>query len=162
MKGISLLKIAEKWRIREISIPKLSSPSDILIKVKYAPINPADIYFSYGVYGIKPIPPFTPGMEGSGIIEKVGEKISKDLIGKKCAFLVNNESIGSFAEYTISTLQNTIILNDNDELNKFSNMFVNPFTAVGFLNIIKKNYDCPIIQTASFSAVGQMVIKLLM
>ena len=53
MKAVHFLKYGEKLRLRNISIPS-SNASQILVKVKYAPINPSDIYFSQGVYGYKP------------------------------------------------------------------------------------------------------------
>ncbi len=48
----------------------------------FAPINPADIYQSKGVYGIDKRLPLYLGFEGSGIVVDSGEKNSP-LIGKK-------------------------------------------------------------------------------
>ena len=158
MKAISLSKYGELLKVRTIPLPILK-PDDLLIKVKYAPINPADIYFSYGVYGIKPTLPVTLGMEGSGMIT---DSIKyKDLIGQKVAFLVKNEAVGSFAEYTVSTKFNIIPLRLNDELDNFSCRFVNPFTALGFNHIVEKEGHKAIIQTAANSALCKMVRKLM-
>ena len=90
MRAISISKYGELLKMKSIPIPALSKPDDLLIKVKYSPINPADI-FSYGVYGIKPPLPVTMGMEGSGII---ADSINpKNLIGQKVAFMVRNEGV---------------------------------------------------------------------
>ena len=37
-----------------------------------APVNPVDINMIQGVYGIKPPLPFRPGMEGVGVVHKLG------------------------------------------------------------------------------------------
>ena len=159
MRAISISKYGELLKVKNIPLPTLKKPDDLLIKVKYAPINPADIYFSYGVYGIKPALPITIGMEGSGVI--IDSIKHKDLIGQNVSFFVKNESIGSFAEYTISSKNNIISLRPDDELQNNSCLFVNPFTALGFNHIVENEKHKAIIQTASNSAVCKMVRKLM-
>lgn len=158
MKAISISKYGELLKMKTIPIPILK-PNEFLIKVKYAPINPADIYFSYGVYGIKPSLPITIGMEGSGII--ADSLTDKGLIGKKVAFLVKNEAVGSFAEYTISSRNLIIPLRENDDLENHSGLFVNPFTAIGFQDIVETENHKAIIQTASNSALCRIFRKLI-
>ena len=40
-------------------------PNEVRLKMLYAPINPADINYIQGIYGIKPELPAIPGLEGS-------------------------------------------------------------------------------------------------
>ena len=42
---------------------------DFLIKMKYAPINPSDLFFYLGLYGIKKEGFPIMGFEGSGVIK---------------------------------------------------------------------------------------------
>ena len=53
----------------------------MLIKVKYAPVNPSDIYYSLGIYGIKKAVPTHLGMEG------VGDVVEGKMKGKLVSFL---------------------------------------------------------------------------
>lgn len=158
MRAVSLSKYGELLKVKTVPLPVLKSPSDLLIKVKYAPINPADIYFSFGVYGIRPPLPVTIGMEGSGtVVESLGHK---DLIGKRVAFMVRNESMGSFAEFTVSSKNLVIELRETDKFEDNSCLFVNPFTAIGFREIIRSGGHKAIILTASNSALCRMVRSL--
>ncbi len=56
----------EVLRIEEIDPPKLK-PGESLVRVQYAGVNFLDIYQRTGLYKISL--PFTPGMEGAGILE---------------------------------------------------------------------------------------------
>jgi NADPH:quinone reductase-like Zn-dependent oxidoreductase len=42
---------------------------DVLVRLLAAPINPADLNFIEGTYGVKPVLPATPGIEGCGVVE---------------------------------------------------------------------------------------------
>lgn len=158
MKAISISNYGELLKVKNIPVPILK-PNELLIKVKHAPINPADIYFSFGVYGIKPNLPVTIGMEGSGIV--VDSLTDKELIGKKVAFLVKNEAVGSFSQFTISNKQNIIELKEKDELINNACLFVNPLTALGFKFIVENEKHKALIFTAANSALCKMVRKIL-
>ena len=44
---------------------------EVLIRMKAAPINPADINFVQGVYGVKPVLPYSrAGLEGCGVVQE--------------------------------------------------------------------------------------------
>ena len=62
----------------------LQDPKDgeVCVKIKYSGINFADIMGRMGLYPTAPKPPYVPGFEIAGIVEKVGENISTDNIGK--------------------------------------------------------------------------------
>lgn len=50
-------------------------PSELLLDMLYAPINPADLNFVEGVYGKKAELPCTPGGEGIGRVHACGSKV---------------------------------------------------------------------------------------
>ncbi|QIW22780.1 alcohol dehydrogenase [Sulfolobus sp. S-194] len=60
--------------------PKIG-PNDVLIRVKYAGVNPVD-YYTVTRLNVKPIP-HIPGVEFAGEVEKVGEKVTKVKPGDK-------------------------------------------------------------------------------
>ena len=57
---------------KEIDIPKIKNPDDILIKVFSSGVNFPDGLLVQGKYQFKPPLPFTPGMEVSGEVFNAG------------------------------------------------------------------------------------------
>ena len=55
---------------------------EVCIKIKYSGINFADIMGRMGLYPTAPKPPYVPGFEIAGIIEKTGEDSTKNLVGR--------------------------------------------------------------------------------
>ena len=67
-------------------------PNEVLIKHEAIGINFIDIYHRTG---INPLPlPFIPGLEGSGVIEKVGRDIHDFSVGDRVAYCTG--SVGSY------------------------------------------------------------------
>lgn len=67
MKAIHIARYGRFPVLKHLPIPSLGN-GDLLIKMKYAPVNPSDIYFYQGKYGvIKQNFPIV-GFEGSGIV----------------------------------------------------------------------------------------------
>src|SRR3569623_330120 len=62
-----------------------------------AGVNFADVYFRTGLY--KAPPPFTPGMEGAGVIEAVRTGVTDLRVGQRVAY---PWSIGAYAEVLLS------------------------------------------------------------
>uniref|UniRef100_A0A915C599 Enoyl reductase (ER) domain-containing protein n=2 Tax=Parascaris univalens TaxID=6257 RepID=A0A915C599_PARUN len=81
-------------------LPQLTSPNQALIRVKCAGVNPVDAYIRSGHYSVLPHLPYTPGREGSGIVEQVGEKVKDFKIGDRVWF--TDPLIGSCADYSIA------------------------------------------------------------
>jgi NADPH2:quinone reductase len=48
-------------------------PGRVLVRLHAAGVNPVDTYIRAGGYGRVPALPYTPGMDGAGVIEAVGE-----------------------------------------------------------------------------------------
>jgi NADPH:quinone reductase-like Zn-dependent oxidoreductase len=71
---------------------------EVLIRVKVAGVNPADWKMRGGAYKqFMPLQfPWTPGLEGAGIVEAVGEAISSFRPGQE----VYGRLSGAYAEYT--------------------------------------------------------------
>ena len=66
-------------------IPEELEWGQVLVSIRYAPINPADLYTIHlgGTYGPEPpaSPPFTPGHDGLGVVVKVGPGVKSLLEG---------------------------------------------------------------------------------
>src|ERR671933_2737217 len=65
---------AEVLKVEDSPVPKLG-PDQVLIRMRARPINPSDLLTVRGLYGVLPQLPATPGLEGAGVIEAVGEGV---------------------------------------------------------------------------------------
>ena len=86
----------EVLRVVDTPMPEVG-PGQVLIAVKSAGINFADLMSRAGTYPLAPKPPFTPGFEVAGIVEKVGEGVSFPAVGAKVAAMLFKS--GGYAEY---------------------------------------------------------------
>jgi NADPH2:quinone reductase len=89
----------EVMKIAEIATPKPGA-GQVLVRVKAAGVNPADTYMRNGTYAIKPPLPYTPGMDGAGVVEAVGDGIVKVKPGDR-VYLARTVS-GTYAEYALA------------------------------------------------------------
>ncbi len=143
----------------ETVLPGLSE-EDLLIKVFAAPCNPSDIAFLQGGYNIvKPLPAI-PGFEGAGIVEDTGSDKTKHLIGKKVSFFIQNDSVGSWSQYTVVNKDDIILLNDKMDIKQAACFAVNPLTAYALVETAVKHDAKAIVQNASGGQVAAFVRKM--
>lgn len=84
---------SEVLKYEEISKPILVG-GDLLIRAQSIGINFIDVYHRQGVY---PLPlPFTPGLDGAGIVEEIGDGVTNLAVGDLVAW---PSTSGSYAEY---------------------------------------------------------------
>ena len=67
-------KPEEVLRLEEQTLPPVAA-NEALVRMRAAPINPADLNAIEGKYPIRPELPATPGMEGAGVVEEVGAAV---------------------------------------------------------------------------------------
>jgi len=83
-------------QLQDLPQPK-PGPGEALVRVGAAGVNFADIYMRSGAV---PVPlPFTPGIEGSGTVEAVGDGVSEVKPGDRVAYA--GRGLGSYAEYDV-------------------------------------------------------------
>ena len=85
----------EVLRLVKTSVPKINE-DEVLIKVRSAGVNRPDVIQRQGNYPAPHGHSKILGLEVSGIIEKVGNKVKKFLVGEKVGALVNG---GGYAEF---------------------------------------------------------------
>ncbi|KAL4500485.1 hypothetical protein ABPG72_003436 [Tetrahymena utriculariae] len=130
--------------------------------MSYTPINPSDIYYVKGLYGLRKPLPTVGGFEGCGIIAEANDKA---LVGRNIMCWADDSiNYGTWADYFPARKQNSIILDNkienNNQFVQYCSPFINPFTVIGFLDIARKlNAECVVLNAAN-SAVGRMSIKL--
>ena len=85
MKAVVLTEPSAQPKVATIPVPQ-PGPREVLVKMHSSPINPSDLAFLAGGYGIKKPFPVVPGFEGSGIVVAAGKGIlPKMWLGKKMA-----------------------------------------------------------------------------
>ena len=89
--------------IKDVEIPK-PSEDEVLIKVEAAGVNYPDALLVQGKYQIVVNPPFTPGNEVCGYIEKVGKNVNLT----KGMKVIGLPEIGGLSEY-VSVNKNLVI-----------------------------------------------------
>src|SRR5437868_11967320 len=70
----------EVLRIVEQHWPEPAS-DEVVVRMAAAPINPADLNAIEGKYPIRPTLPATPGMEGAGVVVKLGSAVRNLALG---------------------------------------------------------------------------------
>ncbi|XP_041818112.1 synaptic vesicle membrane protein VAT-1 homolog [Chelmon rostratus] len=75
-----------KLQVKAQSEPRLKA-AEVLVRVKACGLNFAELLGRQGLYELLPAPPVTMGMEGSGVIEAVGEDVKDRKVGDRVIVL---------------------------------------------------------------------------
>lgn len=89
----------EVLRLEEISTPRPAA-GQVLVRIHAAGVNPYDTYMRTGTYAIKPPLPYTPGSDGAGVVEAVGEGVTRVKLGERV--YVANTLTGAYAQYALA------------------------------------------------------------
>jgi NADPH2:quinone reductase len=100
-KALVCSKLSEDMSCVQLEILELEGPeeNEVLIKVKAASVNFPDLLMTKGMYQHRPKLPFVLGMEGSGVIDKIGSKVKKVKEGDEVTFGAMGK--GAFSEYVV-------------------------------------------------------------
>ena len=71
MKAAVVPELGAKLEIAELPVPE-PGPGQVLVKMQASGLCHTDIHAANGDWPVKPSPPFTPGHEGVGTVEKTG------------------------------------------------------------------------------------------
>ncbi|WP_214472046.1 zinc-binding dehydrogenase [Mesorhizobium sp. dw_380] len=143
-----------------IAVPT-PGPSQVLIKVSLASINPSDVAFIKGQYAQPRAKGQPAGFEGVGTVVASGdEPYPKNLIGKRVAFTTGVTNWGSWAEYAVAEAAVCIPLLGTVRDEDGAAMIVNPLTAIAMLDIVKTEGERAFIMTAGASQLSKLIIGL--
>ena len=101
MKAIQVQQFGgpEVLQLAELPTPK-PGPGQVLVRVHAAGVNPYDTYMRNGTYAIKPQLPYTPGSDAAGIVEAVGDGVTKVKSGARV--YTARTVTGAYAEYALA------------------------------------------------------------
>jgi NADPH2:quinone reductase len=73
---VSELGGPEVLRFVETPDPPLPGPGEVLVRIVAAGVNPVETYVRSGAYTSLPALPYTPGDDGAGVVERVGDDVT--------------------------------------------------------------------------------------
>jgi len=89
----------EVLNLEEIPTPKPAS-GQVLVRIHAAGVNPYDTYMRAGTYAIKPPLPYTPGSDGAGVVEAIGDGVKKVKPGDRV--YTAKTVTGAYAQYALA------------------------------------------------------------
>lgn len=147
-------KPTEKLMLTEVPKP-IAKAGEVLVKVTACNINPSDIMFVQGLYGLQPELPSSAGFEAAGLIEEAGPGTHLQP-GTKVVFT----SIGVWQEY-VSLSEKAVIPVPKEIPDEVAcQLFVNPLTAYAMLEVSGLKSGEKLLLTAGASAFSKFVIQL--
>ncbi|WP_236794258.1 zinc-dependent alcohol dehydrogenase [Amycolatopsis sp. GM8] len=84
MKAAVVPELGAKLEIRELPVPE-PGPGQVLVRMEASGVCHTDIHAAHGDWPVKPEPPFVPGHEGVGVVEKLGPGAGLHGVGERVA-----------------------------------------------------------------------------
>jgi NADPH:quinone reductase-like Zn-dependent oxidoreductase len=170
--------------LADVAVPE-PGPDDVIIRVEATPINPSDLGLLVGgadmstavQSGTKDRPVITAkvpapamramaarmdqsmpvGNEGAGVVVKAGSSpAAQALLGKMVAGLGGE----MYAQYRMLNVAQCLPLPDGTSAKDGASCFVNPLTALSFVETMRMQGRTGIVHTAAASNLGQMLVKI--
>lgn len=130
---------------------------DVRVKIAASPLNPSDLSFLQGMYGVRKALPVVPGFEASGRIIAVGEGLNPDeYIGRRVACFAAGGD-GTWAEYMVIPALSALPVADHISDEAAAMLLVNPLTVWALIDSAIRHGAQALVQTAAASALGQML-----
>lgn len=150
---------SEVVEVQERTLPAPGA-GQVRIQMIAAPINPSDLLFCLGNYGVGPQPPTSVGLEGTGIVESAGPGWLGWLHkGKRVAVVTRTP--GTWGTHCLSDAKTVVPVPDSLSDEQAASFFVNPASALLMTRwILNVPRDGWLLQSAAGSALGRMVIRL--
>jgi len=132
----------------------------VLVRVVASPINPSDLMFLAGRYGVTKRLPTVPGFEASAVVVGAGPGLlGRMLLGRRVA-CASQSGDGVWAQYAVVPAAQCLPLSSSVDDEQGATMLVNPFTAWALIETAHERNSRTIVATAAGSALGQMIWRL--
>lgn len=112
MKAIRLHEFGppEVMKFEEVHDPR-PAPSQIVVHVHAAGVNPVETYIRAGTYALKPPLPYTPGGDAAGVVAEVGEHVTRFKAGDR-VYIAGSVS-GAYAQLVLCNVEQVYALPDH-------------------------------------------------
>jgi trans-2-enoyl-CoA reductase len=134
------------------------APDEALVRMRAAPINPADLNQIEGKYPVRPELPATPGFEGAGIVVDAGANASTIAAG---TLVILPHNLGTWRDAVAVKASELVAVPPDIDPVHAAMLKINPMTAWRLLHdyVDLKSGDW-LIQNAANSAAGRAVIQI--
>ena len=132
--------------------------SEAVVKMRAAPINPADLNQIEGKYPVRPELPGTPGFEGAGVVVDLGPNVTNIAVGD---LVILPHNVGTWRDAVAVKAEDLVVVPAGIEPVDAAMLKINPMTAWRLLHdyVDLKKGDW-LIQNAANSAAGRAVIQI--
>ena len=130
------------WRDVDIGDP---GAGEIRIRHAAVGLNFIDVYHRTGLYPVEP--PFTPGLEGAGVVEAVGEGVTTIAVGDRVAYAA--PPMGSYAEARLMPAAAVVTVPDGIADETAAAMMLKGMTAE---YLLRRTYEVKAGETILFHA----------
>jgi NADPH:quinone reductase-like Zn-dependent oxidoreductase len=187
--GLQLRSLIRKSGELEISLTEVPTPEpgpdEIVVRVEATPINPSDLGLLVGpadlstakASGSAEFPVITAkvpeaalagqaarldqsmpvGNEGAGVVIKTGSSdAAKALLGKTVAMIGG----AMYAQYRVVPARDVLVLPASTTPAECASCFVNPLTALGMTETMRREGHKALVHTAAASNLGQMLNRI--
>jgi trans-2-enoyl-CoA reductase len=128
------------------------------VRVKFAPINPADINVLEGKYPVRPTLPGVPGVEGAGVVEALGPGAAGPAVGST---VLLPHRFGTWRAAGNVRAAELVEVPEGVPVEQAAMLRVNPATALLMLReFVPLQPGEWLLQNAANSAVGRCVIRI--
>ncbi len=112
MKAIVVHEYGEPgvMKLEDLPVPEPTGPQ-VLVRVMAAGVNPVDTYLRTGNHAHAPKLPYTPGKDGAGVVESVGDEVSRFKTGDRV--YTADTLTGTYAEFALCGEDQLGLLPDN-------------------------------------------------
>jgi NADPH2:quinone reductase len=159
MNAVVLKKIGKPAVLKLSEVPEpIPGKGEVLVRLHFSGINYAEILSRKGLYGWAVKRPYIPGMEGSGIIEAVGEGVDPSRVGEKVMIGTKN---GCYAEKVSVAQEQAIPAISHFTMEENAAFLVNYMTAwVSLFSLARLQADETVLITAAAGGVGTAAVQL--
>ena len=131
---------------------------EAVVKMRAAPINPADLNQIEGKYPLRPQLPATPGFEGAGVVVALGANVSAIPVG---ALVILPHNLGTWRDAVAVKANELVVVPSGIEPVHAAMLKINPMTAWRLLHdYVDLGKGDWLIQNAANSAAGRAVIQI--
>lgn len=182
----SLLKESGELELSLVEVPvPVPGPDQVLIRVEAAPINPSDLGLLFAAadlstmrQGGTPTRPVTTASVAPGIVKALSARVGKSLpVGNEGAGVV--VAAGSspaaqamlgrmaagfggemYSQYRCLPVSQCLLLPEGTTAAEGASCFVNPLTALGMIETMRRDGHKALVHTAAASNLGQMLNRI--
>ena len=113
---------AMQWEDVDVGAP---GPGELRIRHDAIGLNFIDVYFRTGLYPAGSLP-FTPGMEGAGVVEAVGEGVDSVAVGDRVAYAA--PPLGAYAQERLMPADKVVVIPSGIDSNQAAAMMLQGMT----------------------------------